>query len=426
MNTPLRVFLGATAGAFAALLATQAIDAAGASSSNIAQGTIPFRATLKKSGTAFSGEVDMRFGVWDAESGGTRLWSEEHSPSVGSGRKRISVYAGELVAPLGAYDDGLGNDDLKDVIADATPLWVEVEVRTAGANSYTKLSGRQRLVASPYALSSGQAASPTFASLAVSGSSGSGLQSTAEADVAGSIYFSKTFGRFGIGINQTGKAGPHLLVFGDPGADGGQLRYDTTTNVLDFERTSDSVAVFSLDLDDGTFTVLGQLHVAQTSQDTSTVAGNVTLGSSADLVVDTLPNVTFTASTSNNGIAFGDNDGGVQAVYDPNNDDFVIEKGTTASPGTLSDGSDLFVVDRNGLVVGIKGDMVTGGYPAPTPGTWSNPTTLENNALDKVFQSDSSCNVGHLRVAKNGGKFVSLCVCLGSSVDNGQGYYCFD
>jgi len=428
MSRNLRIFIGGFAGAFAALMAVQALQAADNAGSS---GTIPFRATLDKDGEPFSGEVDMRFSLYDAESGGTKWWSEEHSPSAASGRPRVNVYRGELVVALGTYDDG-GLAELVDVLADAEPMWLEVEVRLAGEASYTKLMGRQRLTAAPYAVAASEMAAPTLTSLAVSGSSGGGdgLFSDFVADLDADIQMTAQSARLGVGIaDLVGQAGPHQVVFGDPGTgtdDGGALRYDTTSNVLELERVSDGTNAFSLDLDDGTFTTRGQLQSAVTTQDTSTSAGQVTLGASADLALDTVASITFTASSANNGIALGDNGSGLQVVYNPTADDFSIEAGAASQSATLADGADIFVVDRNGGNIGVKGDLVTGGYAAPTPGTWSNPTTLESNGLDKVFQSDTSCTAGHVRVAKNGGRFVSLCVCLGASVDQGRGYYCFD
>ncbi|MBN1135949.1 MAG: hypothetical protein JXM73_05160 [Anaerolineae bacterium] len=120
-------------------------------SAGLAQGTEPqgdtqplallgtgftYQGQLKSGGTPYSGACDLRFGLWDALSGGAQIGAAQT-------RANVSLAEGYFTVQL---DFGAG-------AFPGDARWLAIEVRCpAGAGSYTLLSPRQPLTATPYAL----------------------------------------------------------------------------------------------------------------------------------------------------------------------------------------------------------------------------------------------------------------------------------
>ena len=100
------------------------------------------------SGEAIDGAVNLKFGVYAAESDGTVLWGETHSG--------VQVSDGYFTAILGSVTP-LSSD-----ILGATERWLQVSVDTGGG--YTDLP-RQQITAAPYALQAQEAAAAPWTGL---------------------------------------------------------------------------------------------------------------------------------------------------------------------------------------------------------------------------------------------------------------------
>ena len=98
--------------------------------------TFTYQGVLTDGGSPVSGDVDLRFSLWDASSGGGQIGS---SIVVGD----VAVSDGRVTVPL----------DFGDVF-DIYELWLAVEVRDGGSTgAYTLLTPRQELTAAPFAAS---------------------------------------------------------------------------------------------------------------------------------------------------------------------------------------------------------------------------------------------------------------------------------
>ena len=128
---------------------------------------VPYEGVLDLDGAPFSGFMDMRFTFFDAPSAGNAVWTETWSQGEG---RPIQVFGGKFGAALGTFDDG-GLRALEDVIADAGPVYLAIEVKRTeeGDEAWVGLSGRQRLNPVPYALWSAKAADLTVAGSATVG-----------------------------------------------------------------------------------------------------------------------------------------------------------------------------------------------------------------------------------------------------------------
>lgn len=424
MRIALKTFGGAVAGAFFALVAARGIEALAETSPNTAQDdvtrVVPYHGRIERHGAPFSGDVDMRFTLWSAATGGAARWSEEHSPSAGAGRQRVTAYAGEFTAELGAYDLG-GTTDLVDIVADAEPLWLSVEVRLPGASSYTALSGRQQLTAAPYAVWSGQGSA-----LNVSGDvTVNGTLTVGSLSIASQITLPASDARIALGLSATGTAyaGKHGLTFIDAGTgvdDGGSLVYDTSANQLQFVKKDGTTTNFVVDVDDKSFTTRGKLSLASASTATTTVAGKVTVASGYHVRTDTHGSVNLSGSQEGAyfGVAFGDTDGGLQMIYDTSNNNLVFETGDG-----ITNGSDLLTFSRDSSRMTVHaGNARIGGKIIRSRVSRSGGSEVDAT-VDKVYAADASCTTGAIRIGKNN-DWASICVCLDAERD--QGWYCFD
>lgn len=93
-----------------------------------------YQGILVESGTPVDGILDLRFSLWDAETGGTQIGpvSISNDVAVSEGRVTTRVAVGHVM--------------------DGQELWLKVEVReSAGSGAFTVLDPRQRLSAAPYA-----------------------------------------------------------------------------------------------------------------------------------------------------------------------------------------------------------------------------------------------------------------------------------
>jgi hypothetical protein len=95
-----------------------------------------YQGQLKSGGTPYNGACDLRFGLWNAMSGGVQIGTTQTKSNVGMAEGYFTV---QLDFGGGAFQ------------GDAR--WLAIEVRCpAGTGSYTALSPRQPLTAAPYAL----------------------------------------------------------------------------------------------------------------------------------------------------------------------------------------------------------------------------------------------------------------------------------
>jgi len=96
-----------------------------------------YQGQLKKAGNPVNGTCDFQFGLWDASTGGTQIGSTQT-------KTVISVTNGLFTIPDLDFGSGAFQGDAR---------WLEIAVRCpAGSGSYTTLSPRQALTATPYAL----------------------------------------------------------------------------------------------------------------------------------------------------------------------------------------------------------------------------------------------------------------------------------
>lgn len=101
-----------------------------------------FQGKLNDGGSAVATPRDLRFRLWNADSGGSQVGADLVSPSVpfNAGVFTVQLDFGELAFT------GAGR-------------WIEIAVSLPGANDYTTLAPRQKLTAAPYAVRSAAAAS---------------------------------------------------------------------------------------------------------------------------------------------------------------------------------------------------------------------------------------------------------------------------
>jgi hypothetical protein len=105
-----------------------------------AQGTeFTYQGRLDKDGTAASGNYDFIFSLHEDGSAGAQL-ADSLTNSA------LAVAGGLFTANLDFGDKFAGQ-----------PLWLEIAVRTNGVGDFTKLSPRQRLAPTPYAITAGSA-----------------------------------------------------------------------------------------------------------------------------------------------------------------------------------------------------------------------------------------------------------------------------
>ena len=95
-----------------------------------------YQGQLKSGGTPYNGACDLRFGLWNALSGGVQIGTTQTKSNVGMAEGCFTVQLD--------FGEGAFQGDAR---------WLAIEVRCpAGTGSYTALSPRQALTAAPYAL----------------------------------------------------------------------------------------------------------------------------------------------------------------------------------------------------------------------------------------------------------------------------------
>lgn len=101
-------------------------------------GTIPYRGHLELDGLGLDTPVDLRVSLWDAPSGGGKLWEETQTA--------VPTANGEFAIRLGAAAA------LNAAVETAENLFLEIHVRQTGSSSFEVLAGRQGLGSAPFAL----------------------------------------------------------------------------------------------------------------------------------------------------------------------------------------------------------------------------------------------------------------------------------
>ena len=130
---------------FAAALVIAAFSGLAAAQSPLTP-AFTYQGELKASGVPSSGTFDFQFKLFNALTGGTQVGStQQASQAVQQGRFTSSLNFG-------------GN------AFDGSRRWLEIAVRPTGAPSFTTLTPRQELTASPYALTADRLALPFSAS----------------------------------------------------------------------------------------------------------------------------------------------------------------------------------------------------------------------------------------------------------------------
>lgn len=93
-----------------------------------------YQGELSQSGTAFNGEADIRFTLYDAATGGA-------VKGVVDLRSNVVISNGRFVVELDQWDAQL----------DGTPLWLEIAAAIPAGGSLTTLEPRQKIDPAPYA-----------------------------------------------------------------------------------------------------------------------------------------------------------------------------------------------------------------------------------------------------------------------------------
>lgn len=126
---------------------------------------VPYEGVLDLDGLPHTGFLDMRFSFFDAPSGGEPVWIETWSNAQ---QRAIQLFRGRFAVALGTFDDG-GLATLENVIADADPIYLAIEVKRTNEadDAWVALSGRQRLNPVPYAIWSAKASDLNVAGTAI-------------------------------------------------------------------------------------------------------------------------------------------------------------------------------------------------------------------------------------------------------------------
>lgn len=139
---------------FVGVVEAQISGNASTASDSVAE-ILPYRGHLDVAGQVYDGYADFQFAIYTVAVNGTPAWTSSEVTG-------LRVYAGEFAVDLGA----IGPSFLTATTPDGHPLfqtdtlYLEVSVRLAAPRStpgLVKLGGRQRLLASPYAMTARQA-----------------------------------------------------------------------------------------------------------------------------------------------------------------------------------------------------------------------------------------------------------------------------
>jgi hypothetical protein len=111
-----------------------------------AQGTaFTYQGRLADNGSLPNASYDMKFSLWAAATGGAQIG--QTIPT--SGALTVPVSGGLFTVTLNS------NTEFGASAFDGTDRWLQIEISPTGQNSYTPLSDRQKLTASPYAITAG-------------------------------------------------------------------------------------------------------------------------------------------------------------------------------------------------------------------------------------------------------------------------------
>ncbi len=113
------------------------VDAPGAATSTPLGTAFTYQGQLRQAGNPVTGSCDFQLGLWDAASGGAQIGATQGKPNVAVSNGYFTITDLDFGAAAFTGD----------------ARWLEVAVRCpAGSGSYTTLSPRQPLTATPYAL----------------------------------------------------------------------------------------------------------------------------------------------------------------------------------------------------------------------------------------------------------------------------------
>ena len=241
--------LGAVGGVVGALLAYVALDAARTMASADNMDTtdhltqvIPFNGRLEQDGSAYSGDIKMRFKLYD-ETGSSLGWSETWDGA--GGRSSVKVRKGRFSVLLGKYTGGIA-----DVTKDAEEVYVGVEVQKS-TGGYEALFGQRRLETAAYAIIASQSANLDVAGSLTVGSatsvgsvtlSGGTATDDDDLEVGADLKLTTATALYlGVDANGNRADGAHGFTFGDgAGGPGAQLMYRADSDSWVAETGSDA------------------------------------------------------------------------------------------------------------------------------------------------------------------------------------------
>ncbi len=178
--------------------------------------TFTYQGQLKQDGAPVNGTCDFQFSIWDSPEGGTQFGNTQTLDNV-------PVTGGHFTVKLGSFHSVY-------VYFDGRALWLGIAVRCpAGSGSFTALSPRQPLTATPYALSlrpgaqiRGNLTGSPWSVLEVENKSSSeftfGIRASSWAPKTSAIYGFATFGYGG----RFGASEGHALAVHGPTLMGGR------------------------------------------------------------------------------------------------------------------------------------------------------------------------------------------------------------
>lgn len=365
----LLTLLGGVLGAFAVVAGVHVISAFAAaadgdSSTEHLDRVVPYRGTLKYDGALFTGDVEVRVGLYSDASCATNVWLEERSASTGHGT--VEVTGGEFTVLLGQYTA------LTDDLIEEPVLYVKSAYRLPGTTTYSWL-GCNLLTRNPYAVWT--AAADDFA-VTRALTLGEGLDVAGTLTVTGAVRLTSSSSqvRFGLGADGSGPtSGVTGLSWGDGnGLEGIQLTYDLADHALVFEKGYqffDGTDLLRVDMDDFQTSFLGNLTVGGLTYqtDTSLGGGDLEIQSGHRVYINgSKKGIIFEDTTAGQrGIAFGDGSTsqGAQWLYYTDTNELKLE-----NQFDFDGGDDLIVMDYDTEdvtfpnAVYLNGDLETGYF----------------------------------------------------------------
>lgn len=374
---------------------------------------VPYSGRIERDGTAWSGDVDLRFQLYDASA--NLVWTEDWLAADGHA---VSVHDGRFEALLGSYQTSLAS-----ALAAGDALYLTVSVRRSAADSWVTLEGSKPFRATAYALWTAASGSlVVHGDLTVTGAT------TLSGDThVGSLEMAHDVAKVYMGIDSSGneKNGDWAVCFGDDNsADGAQLDYRSTADALSFEKnfqnndTADLLTISTASATAGAMTLAGPATV--TGKLTS--EGPLQLKSGADMVLSSGSRVLLSGTTGDDTFTWKTSSGTkLTWTYSAANNELKLANGSTNLLTIQSDGdasTDLTTTVQTNGKAWIAGTLSKSGQ-----------VDLEVDAADKLYVGDSSCSEGALKGGTIDGT-AALCACFSSTPsggDNqGHGWYCID